>query len=282
MQTWTDILSQTTELTRRFNLISIVDILIVAVVIYYLLTWTKNTRAWQLMRGLLVIVVVKQLSSWFHLYALDGLLTYLIGAGVVALVVIFQPELRLALDQIGRGQIVLGSLPVSPQRRVARMVNEVGKAVEELSNRSLGALIVVERETKLEAVKETGQRIDAEISADLLVGILHRSSPLHDGAVVVSEDKIAAAGCILPLSDSQDLPHSMGTRHRAALGLTEIADALVVVVSEETGKISLVHEGEMDAPLHPQLLKERMLSLIQPVSRAITLQRLGWGVKKAS
>jgi diadenylate cyclase len=281
MRTWTDILNHWTTLTGRFNLssvlLSIVDILIVTVVIYYLLTWAKNTRAWQLMKGLLVILVVKQLAGWLHLYALDGLLTFALGAGVVALVVIFQPEMRLALDQIGRGQIVLGSLPISPQRRVARMVNEIGKAVEELSNRSLGALIVVEREMKLEEVKDTGQRVDGELSSDLLLTILHRGSPLHDGAVVVSEDKVSSAGCILPLSDSQDLPHSVGTRHRAALGLTEVADALVVVVSEETGRISLVHDGEMDTPLHPQLLKERMLSLLQPNHRQTALRRFRWG-----
>jgi diadenylate cyclase len=274
------------QATGRFNLLStflaLVDICIVAVVIYYLLTWAKNTRAWQLMKGLLVILVLKQFASLLDLYALDRLLTYLIGAGVVALVVIFQPEMRLALDQLGRGQIVWGSLPVSPQRRVARVVNEIGKAVEELSSRSLGALIVVEREIKLEAIKETGQRVDGELSSDLLLTILHRGSPLHDGAVVISEDKISSAGCILPLSDNQDLPHSMGTRHRAALGLTEVADALVVVVSEETGRISLVHDGEMDTPLHPQLLKERLLSLLQSNGRASALRRFRWRNKQTT
>lgn len=274
------------QATGRFNALSIflalVDILIVAVVIYYLLTWAKNTRAWQLMKGLLVILVLKQFASMLDLYALDRLLTYLIGAGVVALVVIFQPEMRLALDQLGRGQIVWGSLPVSPQRRVARVVNEIGKAVEDLSNRSLGALIVVEREMRLDAIKETGQRVDGELSSDLLLTILHRGSPLHDGAVVISEDKISSAGCILPLSDNQDLPHSMGTRHRAALGLTEVADALVVVVSEETGRISLVHDGEMDTPLHPQLLKERMLSLLQSNGRTSALRRFRWRNKQTT
>ncbi len=274
------------QATGRFNALSIflaiVDILIVTVVIYYLLTWAKNTRAWQLMKGLLVILVLKQFASMLDLYALDRLLTYLIGAGVVALVVIFQPEMRLALDQLGRGQIVLGALSVSPQRRVARVVNEIGKAVEDLSNRSLGALIVVEREMKLDAIKETGQRVDGELSSDLLLTILHRGSPLHDGAVVISEDKISSAGCILPLSDNQDLPHSMGTRHRAALGLTEMADALVVVVSEETGRISLVHDGEMDTPLHPQLLKERMLSLLQSNGRTSALRRFRWRNKQTT
>ncbi|MCS6862595.1 MAG: diadenylate cyclase CdaA [Abditibacteriales bacterium] len=274
------------QATGRFNALSIflaiVDILIVAVVLYYLLTWAKNTRAWQLMKGLLVILVLKQCASMLDLYALDRLLTYLIGAGVVALVVIFQPEMRLALDQLGRGQIVWGSLPMSPQRRVARVVNEIGKAVEDLSNRSMGALIVVEREVKLDAIKETGQRVDGELSADLLLTILHRGSPLHDGAVVISEDKISAAGCILPLSDNQDLPHSMGTRHRAALGLTEVADALVVVVSEETGRISLVHDGEMDTPLHPQLLKERLLSLLQSNGRPAALRRFRWRNKQTA
>jgi len=238
-----------------------VDIALVSVVFYYFLVLVRGTKAIQVLRGLVVLLVIYAATRWAGLDTVHYLLGQLLLPGVIALVILFQPELRLALERLG-GARHLGFVPAR-HSLVTATINEVVDAVEELSSRRFGALIVFAREAPLQDIVETGTKISAQVTAELIRAIFHPGAPLHDGALVVQGDELAAAGCILPLSENLRLPSGTGTRHRAALGMTEISDAVVAVVSEETGRISLSTDGQLEANLQPEVLKERLLTIFR-------------------
>lgn len=254
------------ESIREITWIDGVDILLVAVVFYYLLLLVRGTRAIQVIRGLLVLLLVYALTDWAGLATVHYLIAQLLLPGVIALVILFQPELRLALERLGGGR----HLGFSSYRRawMTRVINAIVQAVEELSLKRFGALIVLARESPLEHVIETGTRLDAAVSSEVIRAVFYPGGPLHDGAVIINGNQVVAAGCILPLSQNLRLPSGTGTRHRAALGLTEATDAVVVVVSEETGRISLSTQGKLEANLRPEVLKERLLSLFREEEKA--------------
>jgi len=237
------------------KLTDFIDILLIAFIVYQLLKLIKETRAMQLLKGVLILFFVLEISSWLHLNTLNYLLRSAMQVGMFAIVVIFQPELRSLLEKMGRtrvGKIINISSGPSDSQEYA--IGEIVRAAAKLSEEKTGALIVIERETKLGDVIGTGTLIDAEVSSALLENIFVPKTPLHDGAVIIRGDRIHTAGCFLPLTSNENLSRELGTRHRAALGISEASDALVVVVSEETGKISIAANGALTRNLDKQSL----------------------------
>jgi diadenylate cyclase len=263
-------------------LTSILDVLLVALILYYLLMLARGTRAWQIIGGLVVFALLYVLSDLFNLTTLNWLLRQIVPLAPVALVILFYPELRYALEELGRVQFWRNRLAFLPQEDLNRVVGEIVQVATDLSVRHVGALIVIERETGLDDLVATGTRLDARVSSELLETLFHRGTLLHDGAVIVRSDRIVAAGCLLPLTDSPGLSASIHTRHRAAIGVSERSDALVVVVSEETGAISLSYEGKLVRGLKAETLRARLVSALQPSNgRDGALKRLRGRVQKS-
>ncbi len=227
----------------------VIDILLVACLIYIIIRWVKETRAWSLFRGLLIIIVVCLLSYYLHFYTLTWIIENTLSVGIIAVIIIFQPELRKALEQIGTGAVtgVSGILPtpVVAGKITHETANEIYKACINLSAEKTGALIVIEQHVPMgDVAKTSGVSIDGEVSAQLLQNIFVNKTPLHDGAVIIRNNRIAAASCILPVTQ-KEIGQELGTRHRAAVGGSENSDAYFIVVSEETGKISIAKEGKL-------------------------------------
>ncbi len=238
-----------------------IDIIIIAYVIYRLFVWIRGTRAVQLIKGIIVLIAAMLIAEYFRLYTIRWILANLQTMLLVALPVVFQPELRRALEQIGRGRFFSQSLSSLPEEDMSKVIQEIIKAVKVLARNKIGALIVIERETGLNDYVESGIRINGILSSEFLINIFIPNTPLHDGAVIVRGDRVLAAGCFLPLTDSQDLSTELGTRHRAAIGITENSDAVVVVVSEESGILSLANDGKLTRYLDETTLKEMLVEL---------------------
>lgn len=238
------IIEQFTDLTPVNIIVSFLDVLLVWYVIYKILTLIRGTKAVQLLKGLFVIIFARIATEILGLDALGWMLQQVIDFGFLAIIIIFTPEIRRALEQIGRGKLFQRSGNHLEDEQ-ARLVESVKKAVSYMAKRRIGALISIEKETGLNEYIETGIRLDADISSELLINTFIPNTPLHDGAVIIQKDKIAAAACYLPLSESTLISKELGTRHRAALGLSEVTDAVVVVVSEETGAISIAINGKL-------------------------------------
>ncbi len=239
-----------------------VDILLVYYVAYRVFLAVRGTRGVQLLRGLVVILVLYAVSS--PLPTLHWLMRQLLLPGIIAIIIIFQPELRMALERLGRGRLLGGTFSIFEREDQTEVINTVVDAAEELAERRVGALIVLERNTGLVDVTRTGKAIGGRVSVELLCTLFYPHSPLHDGAVVICGNEIVAAGCVLPHSESPGLAASTGMRHRAGLGLAERTDAAVVVVSEETGQISLAVNGQLSPDLGRAELSERLLKLMAP------------------
>lgn len=261
-------------LRGNFSLLSLLDIALVAVTIYYVLRLLRGTRAIQLVKGLVILGLLILFAGSLHLDTFNWLLKQALLPGVIALIILFQPELRLALEQIGRGHILGAGLTSLRREQITRLVDELVLSARQLSREHIGGLLVLEREVGLNDVIETGRRLDALASADLLRTIFYPGTPLHDLATVVRGDRVVAAGCLLPLAERRDVRGLLGTRHRAALGLSETTDAVVIVVSEETGGISLAVDGKLYSNLSPDALRQRLLSILAPASRTPRI-RLG-------
>ncbi|MCW6652517.1 diadenylate cyclase CdaA [Aerococcaceae bacterium NML210727] len=221
-------------------IVRLLDIAIVWYIVYRLLLFARGTRAMNLIKGVAVIIVAKFLSATIGLHTVDWILGQVISWGVVAMIILFQPELRKGLEVIGRGFTRQRKNAKNPS---SKLIDELEKSILYMSKRKIGALISIEANDSLEEYIETGILLDSAISSQMLINIFIPNTPLHDGAVILSGYRIAAAGCYLPLSDDQLIPKELGTRHRAAIGLGEVADPLTIVVSEETGGISLVKKA---------------------------------------
>ncbi|MGL6173490.1 MAG: diadenylate cyclase CdaA [Cellulosilyticaceae bacterium] len=237
----------------------IIDILVVAFVIYKILMWIKDTRTWALFKGVIIIIIIAAVSYILQLHTVWWIISNTITVGTIAVLVLFQPELRRALEQIGRGKF-LGFTLNSEEQNIeglsAETVDSIVKAAIQMAKVKTGALIVIERETKLGDVERTGISIDSAVSSQLLINIFEKNTPLHDGAVVIGNNRIKAATCFLPLSDSLEISKELGTRHRAAIGVSENSDAMVVVVSEETGLISYVRNGHIKRGIDGETLRK--------------------------
>jgi diadenylate cyclase len=237
---------------------SVIDILLVTYLIYKLIMLIRGTRAVQLLKGILVIVVTWLLSRYFGLTTLHFLMSQAVTFGVLALVIIFQPELRRALEQLGRGRFFSRSQSTQDEEIIQRMVKEVGRAITYMAKRRIGALIVIERNTGLNDYVETGIQINGYVTSELLINIFIPNTPLHDGAVIIRKENVLAAGCYLPLSENPSLSKELGTRHRAAIGMTEVSDGVSIVVSEETGQVSFAVNGEILRSLTEEQLIEHL------------------------
>lgn len=244
-------------------LVNLVDVLLVAALFYQLLMWARGTRAWQIMWGIVIYLVVLWLSNILQLSTLAWILQKFEVLGPVAIVILFFPELRHVLEEMGRIGFWGSRFRVLDKQHVTRVVDEIVRAAVGFSASNTGALIVLERETGLNDFIASGRILDATLSADLLRTIFYPGGPLHDGAVIVRGDKIVAAGCVLPLTSNPGIGTSIHTRHRAALGATEQSDAVVVVVSEETGSISISHDGRLIRGLREDSLRERLITLME-------------------
>lgn len=249
-----------TNMVANIGLNDCLDIAIIAFLIYKILGFIKETRAQQLVKGLGVIVVAFFLSDIFNLYALHWILKSTLTLGVIALVVVFQPELRRALEYVGRSKIVNNPMRLDKDES-KEIIDEFVKAVSSFSQSKTGALIIIERETALSDIVETGTLIDAQISAQLLGNIFYEGAPLHDGAVIIRGDRAYAAGCVLPLTSNKNLNKNLGTRHRAGIGITENSDAIAIIVSEETGVISMARDGKLTRFLDARTVEKALLNI---------------------
>lgn len=239
----------------------IVDILIVAFVVYKLLGLIKQTRAEQLLKGVLVLVVATFVTDLLNLHTINWLLKGTVALGAVAILVVFQPELRRALEYMGRSQLVKGSFSQVDKEKGKHITTQLIRAIENFSANRVGALMVFEKETSLMDIIETGTIIDAEISDQLLGNIFYEGAPLHDGALIIRQDRAYAAGCVLPLTHDKSISKDLGTRHRAGIGITENSDALVLIVSEETGAISMASEGKLTRFLDIKTVEKTLLNM---------------------
>lgn len=247
----------------------IVDILIVALLLYIAIKWARETRAYQLIKGILALLIVYLISAQIGLRTLTFIMENVIQIGAFAIIVVFQPELRRMLEHVGRTKITNLSVFSSNrddneqlQMKKMKAIDSVVSACDYLSKRKIGALIVFERKTKLGEIIKTGTVIDSEPSRELLGNIFFPNSPLHDGALIIREGKLYAAGCFLPLSENYQISKDLGTRHRAALGISENSDAVVVVVSEETGLITIANDGKIERGYSLERLSETLKSFL--------------------
>ena len=249
--------------SNPLNLITfILDIVIVTLVLIKVFKIVKDSRAWQLLKGILLLIVIMALSSLCHLYILSYMITALMTYGLV-FVVLFQPELRRVLEQLGSNKLgkFLG-FDKDFESNTKEDINKVAIATYELAKERTGALIVIERDIKIKDIISTGIMMDAEISPQLLVNIFTPKTPLHDGAVVISGGRITSAACMLPLANDKDIARELGTRHRAAIGISKESDAIAVVVSEETGKVSIAKDGTLIADVKEDTLKKILIKNI--------------------
>lgn len=240
--------------------IDVVDILVVAYIIYRVMKLLKDTSAARLAKGILILVLIMLFASFLHLTMISWLLRNALSVGVFAVVVIFQPELRRLLEQIGKGNLSRMLIPDTDPDVVESMIVATVSACADMSRTKTGALIVFERKERLGEIISTGTRVDAAPSAELIKNIFFKNSPLHDGAMIVRAGRVCAAGCVLPLSGNQGLSRDLGTRHRAAVGMSETADSVLVVVSEETGAISVAIGGMLKRHLSPEILQKMLES----------------------
>ncbi len=245
---------------------NVLEILILAFLVYSLLLWIKNTKAWTLLKGIMVLVVCVSIVYLFQMDTLIYIVSRAIDIAIIAALVIFQPELRRALERIGEKQIFTSLFPMLDTRETSelfsdRTVNEIVKATFEMAKEKTGALIVIEQNIRLDEYERTGIVLDSVVTSQLLINIFEHNTPLHDGAAIVKGNRITAATCYLPLSDNMMLSKELGTRHRAGVGISEVTDSLTVIVSEETGRVSIAYKGQLTRNVSQDDLREQLVIL---------------------
>lgn len=259
----------------------ILEILIIALLLYYILVWMKTTRAWVLLKGLLVICAFLLLALIFEMNTILWMVQNILSFAVIALIVVLQPELRAALEGLGKKGFFVSILPFGSKRKdeglfSERTLNEITKACVEMGKVKTGALIVIEQNVNLRDYERTGIDVDGIVSSQLLINIFEHNTPLHDGAVIVRGNRVVSATCYLPLSDNLSLSKELGTRHRAGVGISEVSDSLTIIVSEETGKISVAYEGELERNLNAEELKSRMHQILNLGGVAANKEKRKW------
>lgn len=258
--------------------LAILDILLVGLILYWGYLLLKETRAMRILYGIAILALIFLLGRIFQLSALNFILKYLITMIIVAIPVVFQPELRALLERLGRAQII-DDFTSLKRREISQIVQEIIEAVEVLSKNKIGGLIVISQRTGLKDIINGGTRLDARMNKDLLLSIFTPNSPLHDGAVIISGNKLIAASCTLPLAEDK-FDFSIGTRHRAAVGLSQQSDAIIIVVSEETGAIALAYNGVLSKDLSKDKLEEMILEILQQKKLEIEKKKLPKGDEK--
>lgn len=250
-------------------ILTVIDLAIVIILFYYVCKMLRNTRAWQLLKGIFILIIITFASNVLRLRILNYILSMIMMYGGIMIIVIFQPEIRRGLEQLGANKFTkfLG-LNKDIESKKKENVYKIAIAAMELAKTKTGALIVIERDVKIQDIIATGIPMNAEISPQLLCNIFVPNTPLHDGAVIISDNKVAAASCMLPLADDQDIARELGTRHRAAIGISKESDAIAIVVSEETGKVSIAKDGTLIADLREDVLKKILLKNLINEGRA--------------
>ncbi len=254
-----------------FRITDVIDILIVAFLIYIVMIWIKETRAWSLFKGIVVIFVISIVSYQLHFYTISWIIEKTLSVGIIALIVLFQPEFRKGLEQIGKGNIVTNIFNGDEEGKILyKTVEEVVTAATKMAKVRTGALILLEQDVPLGDLEKTGIPIDAVVTSQLLINIFENKTPLHDGAVIIRNNRVAAATCILPLTQTE-IGLDLGTRHRAAVGASEESDAYIIVVSEETGAISVAHSGKLYRDLSGDAVIDMISNGGKPTQRRIKL-----------
>jgi len=248
----------------KISISDVIEIILISFVIYQLIKWLRGTRAWTLFKGLVVLFAIYIFAMIFKLSTILWLFANTLSVGIIAVIVVFQPELRRALEQLGRRNIFksisfLDDHSTLADRITSESIYEIIQATEDMAKVKTGALIVLEQSVILDEYERTGIPVDAIISAQMIVNIFEHNTPLHDGSIIIRDDRILAATCYLPLSDNMSLSKSLGTRHRAAVGITEVSDAMVIIVSEETGFISMAIGGNLIRNIDSDYLKNKLL-----------------------
>ncbi len=256
---WNQIVYAVSNMRIPFD---IIDILVIAFIIYKAIEFLRETRAGQLIKGIVILIAIYILSDWLELATLQWALSKVMDSAIIAAAVIFQPELRRILEKVGRTQFKRGQLLDGENDNVATCIDNVSRAAGSMQDTKTGALIVFERKTQLGEIINTGTILDAKPSVSVINNIFFPKSPLHDGAMIIRDGRVYAAGCILPLTQRNDISASLGTRHRAAIGMTENSDAVVLVVSEETGNISIVSNGQINRNFNSISAGEELRRLI--------------------
>lgn len=251
-----DFLNELKMIFLTIRITDVIDVLVMTFILYKLILLVKETRALQLANGLLIIFIFSKIAQGLRLYTVNWLISNIFTAGMILIVVVFQPELRRLFEKLGKTNNIFKSLSKFKDNIVDYKIDDIIGAVASLSRQKIGALIVIEQENGLKDIVETGTSLGAEISSELLISLFFPKSPLHDGAVVIKEDKILAAGCFLPLSENYTISKELGTRHRAGIGMSEKSDAFIIIVSEETGVISTVHNNQLSRNIDPETLRE--------------------------
>lgn len=262
------------HLPQAIAVTDIIEIAIIAILFYYMLVWIKNTKAWTLLKGILVILLFIMLAAIFQMNTIIWIAEKMVSVAVIAIAVIFQPEMRKALESLGRHRLLMRFFNFEGNKTIGKFsdktITELVRACFEMGKVKTGALIVVEDEMMLSEYERTGIAVDGIVSSQLLINIFEKNTPLHDGAVIVRGDRVVSATCYLPLSDSLTLSKDLGTRHRAAVGISEVSDSMTIVVSEETGKVSIAVGGELYRNVDADFLKNK-LTFLQKREAEITV-----------
>lgn len=247
----------------RITWTDIIEIVIIAFVIYNVMVWIKNTKAWVLLKGIIIVVIFALIAYILNLKTILWIAGKTISVGIIALVIIFQPELRRALEQLGRKKILFGLFRFNDgrekgERFSSKTAEEIVRACFDMGAAYTGALIVIEHDMVLEEYEKTGITVDGLVTSQLLINIFEHNTPLHDGAVIIRGDRVVAATCYLPLSDNNNLNKALGTRHRAGVGISEVTDSMTIIVSEETGKVSVAVGGELIHDIDADSLRNKL------------------------
>lgn len=264
----------------------ILEILIITFMLYHIMLWIKTTRAWSLLKGLIVILVFWVFASVFRMHTILWLGEHVLGFAVTALLIVLQPELRKALEELGKRNFFSSVLPFETSKKdegafSEKTVHEIVRACVEMSKVKTGALIVIEQKQSLSDYERTGIAIDGLVTSQLLVNIFEHNTPLHDGAVIIRKNRVTSATCYLPLTDNSEMSKEMGTRHRAGVGISEATDSITIIVSEQTGKISLAYDGKITRNYDGEKLKDKLMEFATGGTKEIKLQRRWKGKGKA-
>jgi diadenylate cyclase len=266
----------------NMDITDVMEILIISFLIYHILKWIKNTRAWALLKGLLVIAGFLFVAGYFRMNTILWIAQNVLSFAVMALIVVMQPELRKALEELGNKNIIRAILSIDGSKREGglfsdKTINEIVKACVDMGRARTGALIVVQQNQPLNDFERTGIEVDAIVTSQLLINIFEHNTPLHDGAVIICGNRVTSATCYLPLSDNLNIDKGLGTRHRAGLGISEVTDSMTIIVSEETGKISVAYNGQLDRGLDAERLKQHLQKIQNKTGDEVKMRK--WGGK---
>ncbi|MBQ8527156.1 MAG: diadenylate cyclase CdaA [Lachnospiraceae bacterium] len=259
----------------------IAEIFIISFVVYQLLAWIRNTRTWALLRGVIVILVFLLIAALFNMSTILWIAGEVFSIAAIAIVIILQPELRRALEQIGQKSFMSAIFPFEAGRTNEgrfsdKTVQEIVKACYEMGKVKTGALIVIENNSSLAEYESTGIEVDGLVTSQLLINIFEHNTPLHDGAVIIRGNRVTWATCYLPLSDNKELSKDLGTRHRAGVGISEVTDSLTIIVSEETGRVSMAYEGKLIRNVEPDTLRSKMMKLQNKTPEDKKKKKISW------